>query len=246
MTYDQFRELVPLYVLGALDGTELAEFERHVAGSRSRCEPELAEWQACADQIALAAPAVEPSPAVLARVMDAVEDRRAPVRPQVRVFDWRDLFAGWIPWSATAVLFVVVAGLTLSRQRYKEQAAEAAQQRTVLMRQLDELQAGNVKLAAEKEDYVLGKQTYSAFYETPLDSLLRAHDVHDLVIAGLHSNICCRHTSADAFFRGIQPIVPEDGVESLTEEAHREGLEYIKTIYQGDITDTANVLRRWR
>lgn len=102
------------------------------------------------------------------------------------------------------------------------------------------------ELAAAKGDYVLGKQTYSAFYETPLDSVLRAHEVSDLVIAGLHSAICCRHTSADAFFRGLRPIIPEDGVESLTQEAHEQGLAYIKDIYQGEILDAEKVLKRWR
>jgi nicotinamidase-related amidase len=101
-------------------------------------------------------------------------------------------------------------------------------------------------LAASKDDYVFGKQTYSAFYETPLDTVLRAHGVDHLVITGLHSNICCRHTSADAFFRGIRPVIPEDGVESLTQEAHEQGLEYIKTIYQGQVVNAAKVLERWK
>jgi nicotinamidase-related amidase len=101
-------------------------------------------------------------------------------------------------------------------------------------------------LKAEKEDTVLPKQTYSAFYETSLDSVLRAHEVDALVITGLHSNICCRHTSADAFFRGIKPILPEDGVDSLTQEAHASGLEYIRTMYQGDIVNTEKVLKRWK
>lgn len=102
------------------------------------------------------------------------------------------------------------------------------------------------QLKAAKGDYVLGKQTYSAFYETSLDSVLRAHDVDNLVITGLHSNICCRHTSADAFFRGIKPIVPEDGVDSITKEAHESGLEYIQTMYQGDIVGVDKVLKRWK
>lgn len=101
------------------------------------------------------------------------------------------------------------------------------------------------ELKPGKDDYVLPKQTYSAFYETSLDSVLRAHGVESLVITGLHSNICCRHTSADAFFRGIQPILPEDGVDALTQQAHEEGLEYIRTIYQGHIVDTEKVRKRW-
>ena len=102
------------------------------------------------------------------------------------------------------------------------------------------------ELQSEPGDYVFGKQTYSAFYETPLDTVLRAHEVDNVVITGLHSNICCRHTSADAFFRGIQPILPEDGVESLTQQAHEEGLKYIKEIYQGQIVDSEKVLKRWK
>lgn len=102
------------------------------------------------------------------------------------------------------------------------------------------------ELKPDKGDYIFGKQTYSAFYETPLDSVLRAHGVDALVITGLHSNICCRHTSADAFFRGLTPVLPEDGVESLTQEAHEEGLKYIREIYQGQVVDTAKVLQRWK
>jgi len=102
------------------------------------------------------------------------------------------------------------------------------------------------RLKAAKGDTILGKQTYSAFYETSLDSVLRAHDIDNLVITGLHSNICCRHTSADAFFRGIKPILPEDCVDSLTKEAHESGLEYIRTMYQGDVVNADKVLKRWK
>ena len=102
------------------------------------------------------------------------------------------------------------------------------------------------ELTQGKDDYVLEKRTYSAFFETPLDTILRAHGVTDLVIAGLHTNICDRHTSADAFFRGYNPVLPEDGVEALDEKAHREGLEYIKSIYQAEITTTGKLLKRWK
>ena len=102
------------------------------------------------------------------------------------------------------------------------------------------------ELKARKGDSVLDKRTYSAFFETSLDTLLRSFGVEDVVIVGLHTNICARHTSADGFFRGFHPVVPEDGVEAFTEEAHREGLEYIKTNYLGEITASAEIARRWR
>ena len=102
------------------------------------------------------------------------------------------------------------------------------------------------RLGSKKGDVVLDKQTYSAFFETSLDSLLRSLKVEDVVIAGLHTNICARHTSADAFFRGYQPVIPEDGVESFTDAAHRDGLEYIKTNYLGQITSADEIVRRWK
>ncbi len=102
------------------------------------------------------------------------------------------------------------------------------------------------QLAAEKGDYVLEKRTYSAFFETPLDTVLRAHDVKNLVITGLHTNICDRHTSAEAFFRGYKPVVPEDGVDAMDEKTHRDGLEYLKAIYAADITTADKLLKAWR
>jgi nicotinamidase-related amidase len=102
------------------------------------------------------------------------------------------------------------------------------------------------RLPAKKGDYVLDKRTYSAFFETSLDTRLRSLGVEDVVIVGLHTNICARHTSADAFFRGYHPVIPEDGVESFTEEAHRDGLEYIKTNYLGEITAADAIVRRWK
>ena len=95
-------------------------------------------------------------------------------------------------------------------------------------------------------DTVLDKRTYSAFFETPLDTLLRSFGVQDVIVVGLHTNICARHTSADAFFRGYRPVIPEDGVESFTEQAHQDGLEYIKTNYLGEITASSDILKRWR
>ncbi len=102
------------------------------------------------------------------------------------------------------------------------------------------------ELKAEKGDYVTEKRTYSAFFETPVDTILRAHDVRDLVITGLHTNICDRHTTAEAFFRGYNPIIPEDGVEALDEESHVKGLEYLKTIYAANITTADAILKKWR
>jgi nicotinamidase-related amidase len=91
------------------------------------------------------------------------------------------------------------------------------------------------QLRPTTKDYVLDKRTYSSFFEAGLDSLLRSlykgEGVKTVILGGLHTNICIRHTSADAFFRGYKIIVAKDGVEAFTQEEHEEGLKYLKYAY---------------
>lgn len=98
------------------------------------------------------------------------------------------------------------------------------------------------ELASAKEDFVLPKRTYSSFHETGLDPLLRQFGVDTVVLTGQHTNICLRHTTADAFFRGYRVIVPRDGVEAISEEDHQSGLAYLETMYKADLPYTKEVL----
>ena len=96
------------------------------------------------------------------------------------------------------------------------------------------------------EEYVIPKRTYSAFDGTGLDKALRG--IYDgkgadtLIITGLHTNICDRHTCYDAFVRGFNIIVPEDGVDAFTEEEHKSGLEYMKRVYGAKIKKVGDII----
>lgn len=93
------------------------------------------------------------------------------------------------------------------------------------------------------KDYIVEKRTYSGFYETGLDSVLRGlykdEGAKTLILGGLHTHICIRHTTADAFFRGYHIVVASDGVEAFTAEDHEQGLKYLETVYGAKIL-TAN------
>ncbi|MBI3586591.1 MAG: cysteine hydrolase [Ignavibacteriales bacterium] len=102
------------------------------------------------------------------------------------------------------------------------------------------------ELRPESSDYLFEKRTYSAFFETGLDQFLRSLGVTRLYITGLHTNICDRHTSADAFFRGYDLVILEDGVEAFDQKAHDEGLEYLKTNYGAEIKTTEEVIKTWQ
>ena len=91
------------------------------------------------------------------------------------------------------------------------------------------------ELKPQKGDYIVPKKTYSGFYETTMELLLRELGVDTVVITGWQADCCCRHTSADAFFRGFGIVVPRETTDTVTEEGYLGGLEYIKNIYGGII-----------
>ena len=95
------------------------------------------------------------------------------------------------------------------------------------------------ELKPQKNDTVVTKRTYSAFDRTNLDRYLAiAYDgkgVDTVIITGVHTHICGKHTSYDAFTRGLKIVIAEDGVQAFSEEDHLLGLEYIKKIYGADI-----------
>jgi len=91
------------------------------------------------------------------------------------------------------------------------------------------------ELKPQKGDFIIPKKTYSGFYETTLELVLRELGVDTVVITGWQADCCCRHTSADAFFRGFGIVVPKETTDTTTEEGYVGGLEYIKNIYGGEI-----------
>lgn len=92
-------------------------------------------------------------------------------------------------------------------------------------------------------DLELPKRVYSSFHETGLDLYLRQHAVDTVILTGQHTNICVRHTAADALYRGYHIIVPPDAVAAFTPEAHDEGLEYLRMAYAAELTPVADLLQ---
>ncbi|MBR5699469.1 MAG: cysteine hydrolase, partial [Bacteroidales bacterium] len=82
-----------------------------------------------------------------------------------------------------------------------------------------------------EKDYVVPKRRYSGFFQTDLDILLKELGVKTVVITGLHTHMCCRHTSADAYCLGYDVVVAKEATNSFTEEDYLGGLAYLKTCY---------------
>jgi nicotinamidase-related amidase len=106
------------------------------------------------------------------------------------------------------------------------------------------------ELKPAQKDYILEKRTYSGFHETGLDMLLRGmyhgDGVKTVILTGLHTNICVRHTAADAFFRGYKITVAKDGVEAFTQEDHEQGLKYLKDIYNAKMMTVDEIVKEFK
>ena len=106
------------------------------------------------------------------------------------------------------------------------------------------------ELKPAKKDYIVEKRTYSGFYETGLDPLLRSlykgDGVKTVVLGGLHTHMCVRHTAADAFFRGYRIIVAKDGVEAFTQEDHEQGLKYLENVYNAKIMTVDEIIKEFK
>ncbi|WP_142856090.1 cysteine hydrolase family protein [Salinigranum halophilum] len=101
------------------------------------------------------------------------------------------------------------------------------------------------ELTPAPEDDVFEKRFYDAFYETGLDQHLRSLGVDRVVITGLHTNMCVRHTAASAFFNGYDVAVPEDCADAFTEAEHEQGLEYLEYVYHAERTSAAALVDGW-
>lgn len=101
------------------------------------------------------------------------------------------------------------------------------------------------ELKPKKTDYVLEKRTYSGFFETGLDPLLRNLKVEKVYLTGLHTHMCARHTAADAFFRGYKIVAVEDGLQAFTEKDHRDGLEYFQN-YNAQVKKVDDIVKEWK
>ncbi|HDN17587.1 MAG TPA: cysteine hydrolase [Candidatus Bathyarchaeota archaeon] len=102
------------------------------------------------------------------------------------------------------------------------------------------------ELKPEEGDFIVKKRRYSGFFQTDLHLLLRELGVDTVIVTGLHTNICVKHTTSDAFNWGFKIIIPKDCVEAFSEEDHKWGLSYMEKVYGAKITESAEVISLFR
>ncbi|OPZ35739.1 MAG: Isochorismatase family protein YecD [Tenericutes bacterium ADurb.BinA155] len=102
------------------------------------------------------------------------------------------------------------------------------------------------ELKLSKGDYVVPKRRYSGFFHTDLDLLLKELGVDTVIMTGLHTHMCVRHTSADAYQLGYNVVVAKDATNSFTEEDYTYGLKYLHEVYGAEISDVATLIQEFK
>ena len=94
-------------------------------------------------------------------------------------------------------------------------------------------------LVPEPGDIVLPKPRYSGFYNTPLDSMLRARGIRTLVFTGIATNVCVESTLRDGFFLEYFGIVLADATHQAGPPSLQEGALLNIESFFGWVSDVA-------
>ena len=96
-------------------------------------------------------------------------------------------------------------------------------------------------------DRMIPKRGYSAFDKSRLEKALKStyngKGPTTIIMTGIHTHICIKHSTYDAFRRGYDTIIAEDGVNAFTKNDHIFGLEYMKANYRAKIQKISEIIR---
>ncbi|MCI3928775.1 cysteine hydrolase family protein [Streptomyces sp. AN091965] len=77
------------------------------------------------------------------------------------------------------------------------------------------------EMGAREDEVVIRKPSYGAFYDTPLDTILRNLGRDTVVVTGTLTNYCCGTTARQAYERGYRVVFGAD-VTATDDESRQE------------------------
>lgn len=78
------------------------------------------------------------------------------------------------------------------------------------------------ELTPQGDDIVMPKTRYSGFWNTQLNSLLRARGIRNVVFCGIATNVCVETSLRDAFHNEYFAVLLEDACHHLGDDAIRD------------------------
>lgn len=97
-------------------------------------------------------------------------------------------------------------------------------------------------LGFRKDDYLVPKRRYSAFYGTDLEILLRGLKVNTLILTGGLTDVCVHYTFVDGHQGDYFCRVIEDCVAGSSQKAHDASLAAMEYLQTGAIQSLESIL----
>ena len=96
-------------------------------------------------------------------------------------------------------------------------------------------------VAPDEEDYFVLKPMHSAFYQTPLDVLLRYFEARAVILCGVSTNSCIVCTAHDARMRDLEVVVASDCCAARNTAEHMRALDHIEATAAGRIRTSSTI-----
>ncbi len=76
-------------------------------------------------------------------------------------------------------------------------------------------------------EQIVDKPGYGAFHQTDLEQLLKKHDIHNLLICGVTTEVCVHSTLREATDRGYRTVLVADACGSAHPDLHEAALRMV-------------------
>lgn len=83
-------------------------------------------------------------------------------------------------------------------------------------------------LAPAKDEIVIHKSSYGAFFETPLETILKNLEKDTVIISGTLTNYCCSTTARQAYERGFKVVFGSDVTAAHFQKFHEMELQVLR------------------
>jgi nicotinamidase-related amidase len=100
------------------------------------------------------------------------------------------------------------------------------------------------RLRPNARDYFVLKPKHSGFFDTTLDTLLKALHIRRVILTGIAGNICVLFTANDAYMRELKLFAPADCIVSNTAQENEHALRQIATVLKGNVAPSTTLTFR--
>jgi nicotinamidase-related amidase len=100
------------------------------------------------------------------------------------------------------------------------------------------------RLRPTSRDYFVLKPKHSGFFDTTLDTLLKALRIRRVLLTGIAGNICVLFTANDAYMRDLRIYAPPDCIVSNTPADNEQALQQIETVLKGNLATSSQLAFR--